>query len=537
MAGDTVLKKTLLLSAILTSVFDEKDVTEEQIEEMLQGDVLSELMNELGEAMPNLKRVLIDERDAFLTQKMRESEGRRIVAVVGAGHLAGIKKALTEQHDIDLEANQHHPSGVAGVEVGRLGIPVAIVGSIAYIGWSKGPEAAGDNAMYWILANGIPCALGAILALAHPFTIVAAFVSAPTHEPHSRDWCGVCDRIRSSVGAPPVVKEFQTVGEDIGVLKKWWDNKLLKVFLAFLLPGSGACSAPSSASPRSSVTSSNEPHLHRFHRVRGLSRRRRRRVALRQPARAHQRDYFLAGRSLTWWLIGVSLIASNISTEHFVGMAGSAFGRVGLAIASYEWMAAVTLVIVGMGAVAAIPSLRDLHHAGVSRVSATTRTHGIGDGAVYLMIAYVVVALATVLYSGAIGLDLDLRPTRRCSWSGSGSDSCRPPGVAVAHRGSIWLIGHHRLRLYDLRRTQGRGVVRFDPRLSAPARRRSSSSFIGFSASSEAGAGVAAGDENASCSTRTPTSFIRCFRGTTPTSRGLPSSWAGCGFRTCSTGE
>ena len=57
-------------------------------------------------------------------------------------------------------------------------------------------------------------------------------------------------------------------------------------------------------------------------------------------------DYFLAGRKLTWPLIGFSLIASNISTEHFVGMAGAAFGRVGLAIASYEWMAAITLVLV-----------------------------------------------------------------------------------------------------------------------------------------------------------------------------------------------
>ena len=57
-------------------------------------------------------------------------------------------------------------------------------------------------------------------------------------------------------------------------------------------------------------------------------------------------DYFLAGRRLTWGLIGFSLIASNISTEHFVGMAGQAFGRVGLAIASYEWIAAISLVIV-----------------------------------------------------------------------------------------------------------------------------------------------------------------------------------------------
>lgn len=58
-------------------------------------------------------------------------------------------------------------------------------------------------------------------------------------------------------------------------------------------------------------------------------------------------DYFLAGRGLTWWLVGFSLIAANISTEQFVGMSGNAASHVGLAIASYEWMAAVTLVVVG----------------------------------------------------------------------------------------------------------------------------------------------------------------------------------------------
>ncbi len=58
-------------------------------------------------------------------------------------------------------------------------------------------------------------------------------------------------------------------------------------------------------------------------------------------------DYFLAGRGLKWWLIGFSLIAANISSEQFVGMSGNAASHVGLAIASYEWMAAVTLVIVG----------------------------------------------------------------------------------------------------------------------------------------------------------------------------------------------
>ena len=57
-------------------------------------------------------------------------------------------------------------------------------------------------------------------------------------------------------------------------------------------------------------------------------------------------DYFLASNSLPWWAIGASLIAANISTEQFIGMSGSGFA-IGLAIASYEWMAAITLLIVG----------------------------------------------------------------------------------------------------------------------------------------------------------------------------------------------
>ena len=57
-------------------------------------------------------------------------------------------------------------------------------------------------------------------------------------------------------------------------------------------------------------------------------------------------DYFLAGKSLPWWAIGASLIAANISAEQFIGMSGSGFA-LGLAIASYEWMAAITLLVVG----------------------------------------------------------------------------------------------------------------------------------------------------------------------------------------------
>ncbi len=69
----------------------------------------------------------------------------------------------------------------------------------------------------------------------------------------------------------------------------------------------------------------------------------------RSEKKKNAQDFFLAGRGLTWWLIGFSLIAANISTEQFVGMSGNAASHVGLAIASYEWMAAITLVVVAFG--------------------------------------------------------------------------------------------------------------------------------------------------------------------------------------------
>lgn len=67
---------------------------------------------------------------------------------------------------------------------------------------------------------------------------------------------------------------------------------------------------------------------------------------LKSKTEGSSENYFLAGRGLRWWLIGFSLIAANISTEQFVGMSGNAASHVGIAIASYEWMAAITLVVV-----------------------------------------------------------------------------------------------------------------------------------------------------------------------------------------------
>jgi SSS family solute:Na+ symporter len=110
-------------------------------------------------------------------------------------------------------------------------------------------------------------------------------------------------------------------------------------------------------------------------------------------------DYFLAGRNLSWWLIGMSLIASNISTEHFVGMAGRGF-ELGLAIASYEWMAAVTLVLVALFllpkflsiGIYTIPEFLEYRYNGATRTVM----------AMFILLMYVLVALSSILYSGSL---------------------------------------------------------------------------------------------------------------------------------------
>jgi pheromone shutdown-related protein TraB len=239
-SSTSLLKKSLLLSAVLASIFDERKLTQEQIDELLKKDVLSELMRELGEAMPGLKRVLIDERDLYLSSRMRGAPGRRVVAVVGAGHLDGIAEALVSNREADLvELNRIPPVSAVWKWVG-WGFPAAILGAILYIGWTQGGAAAGENVTYWILASGTPCAIGALLALAHPLTVLAAFVSAPITTLSPVIGAAHVTAFVQAYVRPPIVKEFQTVAEDVTVFRMWWRNKLLRVFLAFVLPGLGA---------------------------------------------------------------------------------------------------------------------------------------------------------------------------------------------------------------------------------------------------------------------------------------------------------
>jgi len=229
-----------LMTSGLAGVFDEQDISEEQLAELRQKDVLNEMMQELGKAMPDLKRVLIDERDSYITEKMRRANGKKIVSIVGAGHMQGILRQLRKNTSIDLQEIEVIPPASPVAKIMGWGIPLIIIGAIAYIGYAQGLMQAGHNALYWFLANGIPSALGTLLAFGHPLAILSAFLGAPFTSLSPLIGAGYVAAFVQAYFKPPIVAEIQTVSDDASHFKRWWSNKFLRVFLVFILSSLGS---------------------------------------------------------------------------------------------------------------------------------------------------------------------------------------------------------------------------------------------------------------------------------------------------------
>jgi pheromone shutdown-related protein TraB len=233
-------KKGYLLATLMASLFDRTELDEEKLAQMRSKDVLSELINELGAALPQTKTVLIDERDIYMAEQIKQTPGTRLVAVIGAGHMEGIKQALAVDNSHRLaEITTVMPGSNLGKILGWT-IPSLILLALLIIGFRHGLGELTANALYWILANGIPTAVGAMLALAHPATIASAFAASPVTSLTPLIGAGYVCAFIQVMARPPVVKEFEQAGADIGSIRGWWHNKLLRIFLVFLFTTMGS---------------------------------------------------------------------------------------------------------------------------------------------------------------------------------------------------------------------------------------------------------------------------------------------------------
>ena len=233
-------QRVRLIAELGASLFETPEISEDELERIRDQDVVTEVMNELGRMMPDLKRVLIDERDAYLAHEILECEGRKIVAVVGAGHIEGMKTRLENEDRADMQEITTIPADGKLWKIFGWSIPLVIVGSIVAIALTQGAEAAGENALLWFLANAIPSGIGAIVALGHPTTIFVAALSAPFTSLTPLIGAGYVAAFAQLWAKPPRVSEFRTIGDDLAVPSRWWKSRLMQIFLVFVLTTLGS---------------------------------------------------------------------------------------------------------------------------------------------------------------------------------------------------------------------------------------------------------------------------------------------------------
>jgi len=230
--------KTKLFAQLLVSSGEWTDIEEEDVEELKKKDVLEMLLSEIGEALPEIRRVVIDERDLYLAHKIRTAPGKKIVAVVGAGHVPGIQRHWKEAVDMDL-LEQIPPRGkLFGVL--KWGIPALIVGLIILGFFTAGAAAGAAMIKWWVLANAVLAGLGAAMALAHPLTVLSAVVASPITSLNPMIAAGWVSGLVETFLGKPKVRDFENLPEDISSVKGFWKNKITRILLVVVFTNIGS---------------------------------------------------------------------------------------------------------------------------------------------------------------------------------------------------------------------------------------------------------------------------------------------------------
>jgi pheromone shutdown-related protein TraB len=230
--------KIKLLAQLVTSAGALESITEEQIEEMKKRDMLETLLSEIGEELPEVKHILIDERDQYLAHKIRTAPGKKIVAVVGAGHVPGIQHYWNLP--IDIGPLEQIPPRSKLINIFKWVVPLMILTLFILGFFYAGTSTTTHMLKWWILANSILAGLGATLAFAHPLTIFSAVVSAPLTSLNPMIAAGwVSGLVEASVGRPKV-RDFERLPEDISSLKGFWKNKITRILLVVVFTNIGS---------------------------------------------------------------------------------------------------------------------------------------------------------------------------------------------------------------------------------------------------------------------------------------------------------
>jgi len=243
--------KSKLLASLLASAFTTEKLSEKEIEDLKNKNELDGMMSELANYLPAVKEVLIDERDRYLAAKIWSSAPRetpeankKIAAVMGAGHIQGIKAYLEKlskgEESADVSELEKIPPPSFLSKIARFIIPAAIIALITVGFIYFGKKDGLTMIKQWILWNGSLAALGAIIALGHPLSILVSFLGAPITSLNPFIGVGILSGIVQAALKKPRVSDVQQLTEDAASLRGIYQNRITRALLVFFLSSLGS---------------------------------------------------------------------------------------------------------------------------------------------------------------------------------------------------------------------------------------------------------------------------------------------------------
>jgi len=238
------IEKIRLLWEFLKAIigYEEEDIDQIDLKEMMNQDMISSMMEEFGEIAPSVSEVLVNERDKYIAKKIYdESKKGKVVAVIGAGHLKGIKDYLKKNvKDIDLNKLDFIPKQRFSIlkTIGYI-IPICFALLIIYAFLFNGLNLALEMFIYWFLINGIFSAIGTTIARGHPLSIITAFFAAPITSLNPAIAAGWVAGYVEAKLRTPLIKDFKGLSK-IDSLRDFWNNKVIRLLMVVALANLGS---------------------------------------------------------------------------------------------------------------------------------------------------------------------------------------------------------------------------------------------------------------------------------------------------------
>lgn len=230
--------KMKLIFNITYSFFDDTEISNDDLENLKTQDMLESALSELGKSFPSLKTYLVDERDIYLSQKIKRAQGSIIVAVVGAAHTPGVTQHI--EQDISVREYDVVPPASKVWKVAGWGIPILIIGMIVLTFVLDSASSGWNQILHLVLYCGTFSAIGTLLAGGHILSILTAFIAAPFTAINPILAAGWFAGLTEAAIRKPKVEDFNKLSEDLSSLKGLWKNKLTKVLLVVTLANIGS---------------------------------------------------------------------------------------------------------------------------------------------------------------------------------------------------------------------------------------------------------------------------------------------------------